>query len=94
MTKWTTPGFAAFSAYMEQPEFCAALLRLEERADRGEAIALMCAETLWWKCHRRLISDAFGTRRVPRYSPHRQRGRPRTRVAAQPIRVVSRVSAG
>jgi uncharacterized protein (DUF488 family) len=57
VSKWTTPGFAAFSAYTEQPEFRAALSRLEERADGGEAIVLMCAETLWWKCHRRLISD-------------------------------------
>jgi uncharacterized protein (DUF488 family) len=57
VSQWRTPGFAAFAAYTAQPEFRAALARLERRADAGEAIAIMCAETLWWRCHRRLIAD-------------------------------------
>jgi len=57
VSKWTSPGLAAYDAYTAEPEFRAALLRLEERADRGEAIAIMCAETLWWRCHRRLIAN-------------------------------------
>jgi uncharacterized protein (DUF488 family) len=28
-------------------------------ARTGPALALMCAETLWWQCHRRLIADAL-----------------------------------
>jgi uncharacterized protein (DUF488 family) len=32
---------------------------LEARARSGEALAIMCAETLWWRCHRRLIADAL-----------------------------------
>jgi uncharacterized protein (DUF488 family) len=56
-TKWTSPGFAAYAAYTGEPEFREALARLEDRADAGEAIAIMCAETLWWRCHRRLIAD-------------------------------------
>lgn len=56
---WRTPGFAAYAAYMRTDAFGTALAALEERADSGEVLALMCAETLWWRCHRRLIADAL-----------------------------------
>lgn len=56
---WRSPAFAAYSAYMTTPEFRAALAGLEERAKAGEALAIMCAETVWWRCHRRLIADAL-----------------------------------
>ena len=59
VTRWRTPGFAAYAAYMEQSEFRVALAELERRAAEGVAIAIMCAETLWWRCHRRLIADAL-----------------------------------
>jgi uncharacterized protein (DUF488 family) len=39
--------------------FRVALSRLERRVTAGEALAIMCAETLWWRCHRRLIADAL-----------------------------------
>ena len=56
---WRSPAFAAYSAYMSMPEFRIALAELEERASAGEALAIMCAETVWWRCHRRLIADAL-----------------------------------
>jgi uncharacterized protein (DUF488 family) len=56
---WRTPGFAAFAAYMHTDAFRVALGNLEGRARMGEALAVMCAETLWWRCHRRLIADAL-----------------------------------
>jgi uncharacterized protein (DUF488 family) len=56
---WRSPAFAAYSAYMSMPEFRGALAELEERASAGEALAIMCAETVWWRCHRRLIADAL-----------------------------------
>ena len=56
---WRTPAFAAYSAYMSTPGFGTALAELEDRARAGEALALMCAETVWWRCHRRLIADAL-----------------------------------
>ena len=59
VTRWRTPGFIAYEAYMTQPQFRAALAELERRADAGERIAIMCAETLWWQCHRRLIANAL-----------------------------------
>ena len=58
-TGWRSPSFAAYSAYMSTPEFRTALIELEDRARAGEALALMCAETVWWRCHRRLIADAL-----------------------------------
>ena len=41
---------------METPEFVRGVERLEDLAYR-RATAVMCAEALWWKCHRALISD-------------------------------------
>jgi len=44
---------------MRTGKFRAALLDLEARAEAGDALAVMCSETLWWRCHRRLIADAL-----------------------------------
>jgi uncharacterized protein (DUF488 family) len=43
---------------MRTPEFWAGLDALERPA-RGKRTAVMCAEAVWWRCHRRLISDAL-----------------------------------
>jgi uncharacterized protein (DUF488 family) len=56
---WRSPAFAAYSAHMSTPVFRAAQAELEERASAGEPLAIMCAETVWWRCHRRLIADAL-----------------------------------
>jgi uncharacterized protein (DUF488 family) len=56
---WRDPSFRAYADYMDTPAFRAALAALEEDARRGPPLAVMCAETLWWKCHRRLIADAL-----------------------------------
>jgi uncharacterized protein (DUF488 family) len=56
---WRSHGFIAYAAYMRSDAFRTALAALEARARAGEALALMCAETRWWRCHRRLIADAL-----------------------------------
>jgi hypothetical protein len=56
---WRSPAFAAYGSYMSTPAFRGALAALEARARAGEALAIMCAETVWWRCHRRLIADAL-----------------------------------
>ncbi|MGZ6256546.1 MAG: DUF488 domain-containing protein [Candidatus Limnocylindria bacterium] len=56
---WRHPAFAGYAQYMATPPFRAALAALEERAQSGEALAIMCSETLWWRCHRRLIADTL-----------------------------------
>lgn len=58
-SSWRNRAFAAYDAYMTTPAFREALTTLEARARAGEALAIMCAETVWWRCHRRLIADAL-----------------------------------
>jgi uncharacterized protein (DUF488 family) len=51
------PAFRGYADYMESAVFVQALEELLEQAsDRRTVIA--CSESLWWKCHRRLIADA------------------------------------
>jgi uncharacterized protein (DUF488 family) len=57
--RWRSPGFAAYEAYMSTAAFLGALTALEARAAAGDPVSIMCAETLWWRCHRRLIADAL-----------------------------------
>jgi uncharacterized protein (DUF488 family) len=56
---WRSPAFAAYARYMTTAAFQTALAAVEARARTGEALAIMCAETLWWRCHRRLIADTL-----------------------------------
>ncbi|MGZ3499155.1 MAG: DUF488 domain-containing protein [Vulcanimicrobiaceae bacterium] len=50
-------SFRGYADYMETERFQDALRTLMDTAAR-ERTAVMCSETLWWRCHRRLISDA------------------------------------
>ncbi len=52
------PSFRGYADYMQSPEFMAALTQLVEKAEALRT-AIMCSETLWWRCHRRLIADAL-----------------------------------
>jgi uncharacterized protein (DUF488 family) len=49
-------SFRAYAAYMRTAEFSLALGELLDQAAE-QAVAIMCSETVWWRCHRRLISD-------------------------------------
>jgi uncharacterized protein (DUF488 family) len=51
------PSFRAYADYMETDAFAVALDELLAGAVDTRT-AIMCSETLWWRCHRRLISDA------------------------------------
>lgn len=57
-TAWRVEAFRGYADHMETPEFQAALDRLIRRA-AGETVAILCAEAVPWRCHRRLISDAL-----------------------------------
>ena len=50
-------GFRGYADYMQTPPFQAAFAALLEGAAE-QPTAVMCSETLWWRCHRRLIADA------------------------------------
>jgi uncharacterized protein (DUF488 family) len=41
---------------MQSEEFVSAYAHLRDLASRSQT-AIMCAESLWWQCHRRLVSD-------------------------------------
>jgi uncharacterized protein (DUF488 family) len=51
-------AFRGYADYMETEEFNSALAWLIDTS-RDTPTAIMCAETLWWRCHRRMISDAL-----------------------------------
>lgn len=57
-TGWTHPSFRAYADYMRSDAFQQALARLSESA-RERRTCFMCSEAQWWRCHRRLISDAL-----------------------------------
>jgi uncharacterized protein (DUF488 family) len=49
-------AFRAYADYMETPEFLAGVDELSVLAQR-ESSAVMCSESVWWRCHRRLLAD-------------------------------------
>jgi len=49
-------SFRAYADYMETPAFLAAIEDLVALAESGSP-TVMCSESLWWRCHRRLIAD-------------------------------------
>ncbi len=48
------PSFRAYADYMQTESFLAGV---RELVARGEGRAVMCSESLWWRCHRRLLAD-------------------------------------
>ena len=55
-TYWRVPAFRNYADYAETDEFRAGLITLRELA-REDRCAIMCAEAVWWRCHRRIITD-------------------------------------
>lgn len=54
-------AFAGYADHMDSVAFRSAVDALAGRA-HGERLVIMCAETLWWHCHRMLIADALTVR--------------------------------
>jgi uncharacterized protein (DUF488 family) len=55
-TAWRNEAFRGYADYMMTADFQSGLTRLLQLA-REKRTAIMCAEALWWQCHRALISD-------------------------------------
>ena len=53
---WTNRSFHNYADYALSEEFRGGLSRLLELAD-GARCAIMCAEAVWWRCHRRIVAD-------------------------------------
>ena len=48
--------FRAYADHMATDEFRAGMAEVLEAA-RSRRVAVMCSETVWWRCHRRLLAD-------------------------------------
>ncbi|KUI00692.1 hypothetical protein AU189_17520 [Mycolicibacterium acapulense] len=53
---WRVKQFAAYAAYTRTEEFDAAMGELVEQSQRQHT-AMMCSESVWWRCHRRIVAD-------------------------------------
>jgi uncharacterized protein (DUF488 family) len=57
-TAWQHAAFRGYADHVATEEFAEGLFELQMIAG-GLRIAVMCAEMLWWQCHRRLIADVL-----------------------------------
>ena len=55
-TGWRVAAFRGYADYMETESFKKAIKELEQIASE-KRVAYMCAEAVWWRCHRSLVSD-------------------------------------
>jgi len=53
---WRNKSFQNYARYTETAAFLAGLTELREIA-LDHCCAIMCAEAVWWRCHRRIIAD-------------------------------------
>lgn len=63
-TAWRNASFRGYADYMETGEFREGVARLLDLAKATGPTAIMCAEAVWWRCHRSLISDYLKARGV------------------------------
>ena len=50
------PGFRGYADHLTSPDFTRDYATLRRLAGSGP-VAFMCSESLWWKCHRRVLAD-------------------------------------
>jgi uncharacterized protein (DUF488 family) len=60
-TAWRNRSFRGYADYMDTPAYADARARLAAVA-AARPTAVMCAEAMWWSCHRSLIADDFKAR--------------------------------
>jgi uncharacterized protein (DUF488 family) len=56
-TAWRNASFRGYADYMETEQFQRGIERLLDVAAEAGPTAIMCAEAVWWRCHRSLIAD-------------------------------------
>lgn len=62
-TAWKNASFRGYADHMRTETFARAIDALLEFASHTD-VAIMCAEAVWWQCHRMLLSDALVARGV------------------------------
>jgi uncharacterized protein (DUF488 family) len=55
-TAWRNPSFRNYADYALTAPFREGLAELKALAGAGP-VAIMCAEAVWWRCHRRIVAD-------------------------------------
>lgn len=60
-TAWRVEAFRAYADHMASAEYIEAREALMVEA-RARPTCVMCAEAVWWRCHRRLVADDFVSR--------------------------------
>lgn len=63
-TAWRNASFRGYADYMETEQFQKGIERLLDAAAEAGSTAIMCAEAVWWRCHRSLIADYLKARGV------------------------------
>ncbi len=61
-TAWRNASFRGYADYMETEQFQKGIDRLLDVATETGATAIMCAEAVWWRCHRSLVADYLKAR--------------------------------
>jgi uncharacterized protein (DUF488 family) len=61
---WRNESFRCYADYMETEDFEKGVKRLLDLAADAGLAAIMCAEAVWWRCHRSLISDYLKVRGI------------------------------
>lgn len=62
-TAWRNAAFQGYADYTASAEFAEGLAELLKLA-ASKRTALMCAEAVWWRCHRSIISDVLKLRGI------------------------------
>ena len=62
-TAWRNASFRGYADYMATPAFAAGFASLLAYCAQ-QRTALMCAEAVWWRCHRSLVSDVLKLRGI------------------------------
>ena len=63
-TAWRNASFRGYADYMETEQFHKDVERLLALARETGPAAIMCAEAVWWRCHRSLICDYLKARGI------------------------------
>ena len=63
-TAWRNASFRGYADYMETEQFQRGIERLLDLSRSDGSTAIMCAEAVWWRCHRSLIADHLKARGV------------------------------
>ncbi len=61
-TAWRNAAFRGYADHLETKEFRDGIHRLVDLAREVGPTSIMCAEAVWWRCHRALISDYLKAR--------------------------------